>query len=256
MRRLPLIAALSACLAVTAVTVAWCADTSHRGDAAFGAKVRAYLIAHPEVIEEAIDALQAKRTQEAATSARKAIGQHRDQLASNAADPVLGTGPVTVVEFFDYRCSYCKAAAPHIPDLVKANPSIRLVFKDYPILSPISETAARAALAAAKQGKYVPVHLALMAEKSLDEASIDRVLAEKGVNLDQAHKDMKSPEVDKQLEDNRDLAKAIGVDGTPSFVVGEKMIGGYLEADIVAAVKAETASGKADKATSDKAAGK
>ncbi len=241
MRRLPLIAALAACMGVTAVTVAWCADTAHRGDTAFGQKVRAYLIAHPEVIEEAIDALQAKRTDDAANLAKKAISQHMADLNQRAGDPVLGDGPVTVVEFFDYRCGYCKAAAPHIPEMVARHKAIRLVFKDYPILSQISDTAARAALAAARQGKYVPVHLALMAEKSLDEASIDRILTEQGVNLDRAHKDMTSPEVEKQLDDNRTLAKAIGVDGTPSFVVGQKMIGGFLEDDILAAVKADGA---------------
>ena len=240
MRRLPLIAALAACIGVTAVTVAWCADTSHRADTAFGQKVRAYLMAHPEVIEEAIEAMQAKRNEEAAGLARKAISQHTAELTRRAADPVLGDGPVTVVEFFDYRCGYCKAAAPHIPEMVAGHKAIRLVFKDYPILSEISDTAARAALAAGKQGKYVPVHLALMAEKSLDEAAIDRVLTEKGVNLDQAHKDMKSPEIAQQIEENRALAKAIGVDGTPSFVIGPKMIGGFLEDDILAEVKAET----------------
>jgi protein-disulfide isomerase len=248
MRRLPLIAALAACIGVTAVTVAWCADTTHREETAFGKKVRAYLLAHPEVIEEAIQALQTKRDAETASLARKAISQHVAELTQRAGDPTLGDGPVTVVEFFDYRCSYCKAAAPHIPEMVSGHKAIRLVFKDYPILSQISDTAARAALAAARQGKYVPVHLALMAEKSLDEAAIDRILTEKGVNLDQAHKDMKSPEVEKQLDDNRTLAKAIGVDGTPSFVIGQKMIGGFLEDGILAAVKADGAHPAAAKA--------
>jgi protein-disulfide isomerase len=249
MRRLPLIAALAACMGIMAVTVAWCADTAHRGDAAFGQKVRAYLLAHPEVIEEAIEALQTKRSQDAASLAQKAISQHVAELTRRAADPTLGEGPVTVVEFFDYRCSFCKAAAPHIPEMVSANKSIRLVFKDYPILSQISDTAARAALAAAKQGKYIPVHLAFMAEKSLDEAAIDRILTEKGVDLDRAHKDMKSPEVEKQLAENRELAKTIGVDGTPAFVIGQKIVGGFIEGDILAAVKADAARPSATKGT-------
>ncbi len=240
MRRLPLIAALAACIGVTVVTAAWCAESPHRKHVAFGARVRAYLMAHPEVIEEAIEALQAKREKAAADLSAKAIPAHLAELTQRAADPTLGDGPVTVVEFFDYRCGYCKAAAPHIPDLVTGHKAIRLVFKDYPILSPISDVAARAALAAAKQGKYLPVHLAFMAEKALDEAAIDRILKDKGVDLDRAHKDMASPEVEKQLDENRDLAKAIGVGGTPSFVVGDKMIGGFLEDDILAEVKART----------------
>jgi protein-disulfide isomerase len=88
-----------------------------------------------------------------------------------------------------------------------------------------------------------------MAEKSLDEAAIDRILTEKGVDLDRAHKDMKSPEVEKQLAENRELAKTIGVDGTPAFVIGQKIVGGFIEGDILAAVKAEAARPSATKGT-------
>ena len=228
----------AAALVAVMGTAASCADASKPADAAFGAKVRAYLLAHPEVIQEAIDALQTKQKTEAETQSRKALVEHQKDLVSLTRDPSIGTGPVTVVEFFDYRCGYCKAAAPKVPDMVANNKSIRLVFKEFPILSPISDTAARAALAAAKQNHYLPVHLALMAEKALDEAAIDRVLKSNGVDLDRAHADMKSPEIDKQISENRALAHEIGVDGTPSFVVGDKVIGGFAEDDILAAVKA------------------
>ena len=239
MRRLPLIAALAACIGVTVVTAAWCAESPHRKHVAFGARVRAYLMAHPEVIEEAIEALQAKREKAAADLSAKAIPAHLAELTQRAADPTLGDGPVTVVEFFDYRCGYCKAAAPHIPDLVAGHKAIRLVFKDYPILSPISDVAARAALAAAKQGKYLPVHLAFMAEKALDDDGINRILKEKGVDLVRAHADMQSEPVSKKIEENRALAREIGVDGTPGFVVADKVIGGFIEDDIIAATKAK-----------------
>ena len=231
----------AALLGVVAVSAAWCAETGKSSitDEAFGRKVRAYLLAHPEVIAEAITNLKAKQEVEAATAARKAIADNRAQLEKAPGDPSIGTGPVTVVEFFDYRCTYCKAAAPRIPDMVMQNRSIRLVFKEFPILTEISEHAARAALAAEIQGKYLPVHLAFMAEKSLDDAAIDRILKEKGLDLDKAHEDMKSPAIYKKLEDNRTLARTIGVDGTPGFIVGDKLIGGFLEDDILAAVKAE-----------------
>jgi protein-disulfide isomerase len=237
-----------AALSLFVVSTAGCAE-ARKSDDAFGAKVKAYLMAHPEVIQEAMEALEARRQAEETLKARKSIGEHKAELFQKAGDPTLGVGPITVVEFFDYRCSYCKAAAPRIPDLVAKHPNIRIVFKEFPILTPISRTAAAAALAAAKQGKYLPVHLGLMAEKALDEAAIDRVLKDKGVDLDRAHADMASPEIKKALEDNRELAHAVGVDGTPGFIVGDKMIGGFLEDDILNAVKAEAAGASARSGT-------
>lgn len=225
-------------LAVMLASTASCADAGKTSDAAFGARVRAYLVSHPEVIQEAIEALQVKQRNEAEITARKSIGTHRNDLVARKGDPSIGTGPVTVVEFFDYRCGYCKAAAPRVPVMVSNNKSIRLVFKEFPILSPISEVAARAALAADRQGKYLPVHLGLMAEKALDEAAIDRVLKDKGVDLERAHADMKSADIEKQLAETKALARDIGIDGTPGFVIGDKVIGGFLEDDILAAVKA------------------
>lgn len=250
MRRLPLPGRLRtlrmsavAMMAVVA-TSAGCADASKAGakaaaDPAFEAKVHAYLVAHPEVIQEAIDALQTKQRAQAEIQARQSISEHRKELVAMSRDPSLGGGPVTVVEFFDYRCGFCKAAAPHIPEMVAGAKSIRLVFKEFPILSPISDTAARAALAAAKQDKYLPVHLAFMAEKALDEAAIDRILKAKGVDLDRAHADMKSPEIEAEIAENKALARTIGIDGTPSFIVGDRVFGGFLEDDILAEVKAE-----------------
>ena len=140
---------------ILAVSAASCAEpkkaetptAAAAPDAAFGEKVRAYLIAHPEVIAEAIEALKTKQQAEAEASNAKAIAQNKAQLEHAVGDPSLGAGPVTVVEFFDYRCAYCKAAAPHIPDMVAKNSQIRLVFKEFPILTEVSEHAARAALA-------------------------------------------------------------------------------------------------------------
>ncbi len=239
---------LIAALSLSVASAAGCAE-ARKGDDAFGAKVKAYLIAHPEVIQQAMESLEAKRQAEESLRAQKSIGEHKAELIQKAGDPSLGSGPITVVEFFDYRCSYCKAAAPQIPELVAKHPNIRLVFKEFPILTPISRTAAAAALAAAKQGKYLPVHLGLMAEKALDEAAIDRVLKDKGVDVDRAHADMASAEIKTALDDNRDLAHAVGVDGTPGFIVGDKMIGGFLEDDILKAVKAEAAGASARSGT-------
>lgn len=243
MRRITIAGMITAAvLGVVAVSAAWCAETtkSPLSDEAFGRKVRAYLLAHPEVIAEAINNLKAKQEVEAANQAKKAIADNKALLERAPGDPTLGTGPVTVVEFFDYRCAYCKAAAPRIPDMVIQNKSIRLVFKEFPILTEVSEHAARAALAAELQGKYLPVHLGFMAEKALDDAAIDRILKDKGVDVDRAHADMKSAAITKKLDDNKALARSIGVDGTPGFIVGDKMIGGFLEDEILAEVKAQS----------------
>jgi protein-disulfide isomerase len=248
MRRLPVLSLFAAVLlSGVAMTTTSCAEAgksaSAASDEAFGKRVRAYLLSHPEVIAEVIQAYKAKQETQAADNSRQAIVTNKARLEHQAGDPSLGDGPITVVEFFDYRCTYCKAAAPAMPGMVADNKSIRLVFKEFPILTEVSEHAARAALAAQKQGRYMPVHLAFMAEKALDDAAIDRILAEKGVNLDQAHTDMKSAEISAQLDANHALAREIGVDGTPGFIVGDKLIPGYNKDEILSSVKALAATG-------------
>jgi protein-disulfide isomerase len=208
-------------------------------DAAFGQKVRTYLLAHPEVLEEAFDKLQENKRLAAIKASTGAINKHRAQLERDPRDFVANPdGKVTVVEFFDYRCPYCKAALPEINKLVAANKDIRFVLKEFPILSPTSESAARAAIAAKAQGKYWPVHEALLAEKDLDEAAIDRILRENGVDMARAKIDATSKATTTLLDDVHALARATGVTGTPAFFIGDKLVSGWIPDEIQAGIAA------------------
>lgn len=213
--RLPLL------LAAAALAVAGCQPATD--DAAFGQKVRAYLLEHPEVLEEAINKLNAKREQTAAAENVKLLAANRKALIEDARDPVIGDpeAPITVVEFFDYRCGYCKAVAPQVLSLVDANKDVRVVMKEMPILSPESELAARLALQAAEAGLYPAVHRALMAERALDEAAVERIAAAHGLTLARDDK-----EQSEHLADVQRLAQALQVNGTPAFVIGDTMVAG------------------------------
>ena len=195
--------------------------------------VRDYLIRNPEVIVEAIKEM--RRRAEAAKEAaiEKAIAENRDALLRSAADPVGGNrkGTATVVEFFDYNCGWCKRAYPHMLAAVKADGKVRIVFKEYPILAPSSRLAARAALAAARQGKYWEMHDRLMRHRgALDEAKIMAVAAQAGLDMPKLKADMKAREIEAAIDANLALAERIGIRGTPAFVIGSKMIPGMMRA--------------------------
>jgi protein-disulfide isomerase len=214
-------------------------------DRAFGAKVRAYLLAHPEVIQEAVDKLQAKETAAKDAEARTAVAAHRQALDHDPRDGVVGNpnGKITLVEFFDYRCPYCKAAEPDLQKLLAANPDVRLVLKEFPILdaedqSHISEDAARGALAAIPQGRYAQVHEALLAERHLDEAAIHDVLSRNGVDMAKDQALAAAKPITDHIAENHALARDLGVDGTPAFVIGDTVISGARLEDIQAAITA------------------
>ena len=203
-----------------------------------GEQVRAYLLEHPEVIEEAMAKLQEKRQAAADLELSRSLVARRAELERDPRDFVAGNpdGKITVVEFFDYRCPYCKVARPEIAKLIAANKDVRFVMKEYPILSPESEGAARAALGAKAQGKYWPVHQALMAEQTLNDASIKRILTENGVDVDKAFETGTSAAATKHLEETRALARATGVGGTPAFIIGDVMVAGWDPARISKAI--------------------
>jgi protein-disulfide isomerase len=223
-------------LLLAAVLLAACSE-ARGGDEAFGQRVRAYLLENPEVLEEAIQRLDQKRAQTAAATQSKALVSNRKAVEQDPRDPVVGNGPITVVEFFDYRCGYCKTAAPAVVDLVRTEPDVRVVFKELPILPDrdgrlgVSERAARLALAAKDTGKYLEVHRDLMAEKALDDAGIARIARKHGLDPVALARAGQTPAVDDHLSDTQELARSLGVEGTPAFVVGDTMIPG---ADIAA----------------------
>ncbi|MES2894526.1 MAG: DsbA family protein [Pseudomonadota bacterium] len=212
-------------------------------DAAFGQKVRAYLLAHPEVIEEAVQKLQEKKQVEAANIAKVGLVKHRDALERDPRDFVANpNGKITVVEFFDYRCGYCKVSAPEILKLIEENPDVRFVFKEFPILTRESAMAAQVILSPKAKPKTMELHRAFMAEKALSEESIYRHLRAAGVDPEAAKAEGRGASVMKHLADTRALAGNLGIDGTPAFIVGDRMISGADMAGLRAAIaEAKTA---------------
>ena len=196
--------------------------------------VKDYLMAHPEVLIESLNAYQKKQEAAEAEAQRQALVSRQDELFKNPASPVLGNpkGDVTLVEFFDYQCGYCKAVHADVRRLIDSDTKIRLVYKEFPILGPASITASRAALAARKQGKYDALHVALMENRGqLDDDKIFRIATSAGLDLDQLKKDMQAPEISEALQRNLRLASELNIRGTPAFVVGDQIVPGAVSLD-------------------------
>lgn len=183
--------------------------------------VHDYLVAHPEVLIEASQALQKKQQDQMASQAKQAISSNAgDLFAGKLAVAGNPKGNVTLVEFFDYQCVHCKKMAPVVSELVKANPNLRVVYKEFPIFGKSSELASKAALAAAKQGKYQAMHDALIGqEKRLNENMIMEAAKKIGLNMDTFKKDMASQELSDELKSNRSLAEKLRLMGTPAFII-------------------------------------
>jgi protein-disulfide isomerase len=191
--------------------------------------VREYLRAHPEVIVEALQEME-RREQEAQRKHRaEAVRAHLTELTQDPGSPVGGNpqGTVTVVEFFDYQCGYCKRVALEIKKLLQADPDVRLVYRELPILGPASVFAARAALAAHKQGKYEPLHAALMgSNERLTDQKVLQLASQVGLDAAQLEKDMADPTLAAALDRNFELQRKLNIQGTPALVVGTEFIPG------------------------------
>jgi protein-disulfide isomerase len=194
--------------------------------------VHDYLLAHPEVIAEAITVLRAREQEAESTNRRQALVTHREQLLRSPQSPVAGNpqGDVTMVEFFDYACGYCKAVQPQVEALIAGDAKLRVVYKEFPILGEGSRLAARAALAARAQGKYVEFHNALMnARGGISEDSLLRVARSVGLDGERLQRDMKAPAVEDEIAANLKLAEALAINGTPGFVIGDQLVPGAVD---------------------------
>lgn len=205
--------------------------------------VRSALLDNPEILREASERLQQQETAAIQAAARTAIAANLPGLNSDPRDPAMGPADarVTVVQFFDYRCPYCKQIADPYMALVAANPDVRFVFKEWPILDrnePLSEYAARAALAAARQGLYPEVHQALMTAQTIDQTSVDAILAAAGVDMVRARADIAQAETGQHLTDVMTLARTIGLSGTPTFIVNGELVNVLQIEDLQAAIDA------------------
>ena len=185
---------------------------------------------NPGIIEEAVQLLR-EQEEERQLLAARAVLEDRAAMEENA--PVIANveGDVTVVEFLDYNCPYCKRALEEVDALVAADPNVRLVVREWPILGPDSVVAARAALAAREQGQYEEMHEALMALDRADESSVMGAAAAIGLDVEKLAADMASPTIDAHFQRSNELALGLGFSGTPSFVVGDELVPGVAPAD-------------------------
>ena len=203
-----------------------------------GSNVRAYLLEHPEVLQEAQMALQTKDAEAAVEETNQAAAANAGLLAPDARDPAFGpaNAKVTVIEFFDFRCPGCKAVAHDYRALMAAHPEVRFVFKDWPILDRgddiTSQYAARAALAAHQQGKYLELYDALMTERALSIEAIDAILAAHGVDMARAKAAIAAPDTTRHIADIHTTAAALRLRGTPTFFVNGKASPGIDPAEI------------------------
>lgn len=200
----------------------WLAERAAPGDLAATDKtriervIREYVLANPELIPQAMQKLQERES-------ARAIDGDRARIETPYAGAVIGNpqGGVTLVEFFDYNCGYCRASLPVIRDLVKADPKLRVVFRELPILSDASRDAARASLAAAAQGKFSAFHDALYAAGPVSAATIATTARATGVDLSRVPDD-----ADTEIAGNLSLAGKLGITGTPTWVIGDKVLSG------------------------------
>jgi len=217
-----------------ALFLAACQPAQDSG-ASFDAKVKAYLLSHPDDLKAAIQKMQAKEDSDQAkaeaaddTRAQSALPGLRAALERDPRDFVANPGgKVTVSEFYDYRCPHCINIAPQVVALIRAHPDVRFVFKEMPIFGSTSDHAARAALAAKAQGKdYVGLYEAFMSARPLTDQDVDRLAAAKGVDLTAMNAPAAIAKDQAQLDDVAKLAAKLAVDGTPGFIVGDTIIRG------------------------------
>jgi protein-disulfide isomerase len=205
-----------------------------RVPADIGKSIRAYLLANPEVLVEAMQELERKQDSERDAVAQKAIRQYEAELLHDADAPVGGNpaGDVTIVEFNDYQCPYCKRAYQAVKSVVGADGKVKVIYKDLPILGEASRIASLAALASVKQGKHQPLHNALMEfSGKLDRARILEIAGSVGIDVAQLEKDMEDPKLKQVIDRNVALAGALGVRGTPAFVIGNQFVPGAIDAE-------------------------
>lgn len=199
----------------------------------FGQKVRAYLLANPEILIEVSNALKAKQS-------RESIGAYRQQLERDPRDKVLNpNGKITVVELFDYNCGYCKIIAPQILELARTHPQVRFVFKDMVIFGETSEYAAAAAALTKTPEQYIALHRDFMAAKPLNDETAARIMRAHGVDPAAARREQTSAARQKYLKEVHGIASGLGIDGTPAFIIGDTLIPGADPEALKAAIAAE-----------------
>jgi len=222
---------LSALLSLMPSGPAAAAEFTPEQNQAIETIIRDYLRKNPEALLDALQAAKDKMEGEAHDKASAALAARRHEVFDDPDAPIAGNpkGNATLVEFFDYRCPYCKQVEPSLDALIAEDRQLRIVYKELPVLGAESVTAARAALAARRQDKYDALHRALMAQKGqLDEAAVFRVAGSVGLDIERLKRDMAAPDIDRMLKANTSLASALDIRGTPGFVVGNEIVPGAI----------------------------
>jgi protein-disulfide isomerase len=204
--------------------------------------VRNYLLENPALLREMADKLEVADKKAEEDLRNKALTVYKDNVYKTAADPHVGNvkGNVTVVEFMDYNCGWCKKSVTEIQSLVNSDKNIKVIFKDFPIFGEHSEYAARAALAAEKQGKYWELHQAMFGHEGQVTTDVVNQLAQaQGLDMTRLQTDIASKAIGEQIAANMELGKQLAINGTPAFVIDDKVYGGYLNMEALNAAIAK-----------------
>lgn len=219
----------AAVLALPAVVLA--AEFNDKQRDEIGDIVRQYLMQNPEVLLDVSKALEAKQQEEEEKSRLAGVTENKDEIFHSANDFVAGNpeGDVTMVEFFDYNCSWCKKGLSEVLALLDEDKNLRFVLKEFPIFGEDSEYAARAALAAKRQDKYWPFHLAMLGhEGKINKQNVDEIATQQGLDMAKLKQDMESDEIVAIVAANQELAQKLAITGTPGFVIDKIVVPGYL----------------------------
>ena len=210
--------------------------------------VSKYITSNPKVISESLQAVMAQKQQEEMAKMEKVVVENNDKIFKNTSDPVAGNikGTETLVVFADPNCGYCKKFHAEVTSLLNTNKNVKIIFKDLPIMGNNSLLAIRAMLAAKNQGKYNEVQDAVYtADKPLTKKQIMKLAGTLGLDAKKLDADMKSKEVQAQIDQNLELSKTLGINGTPTLILGEKtVVPGYLSADALNEKLKEVATAK------------
>ncbi|MFO0991955.1 MAG: DsbA family protein [Hyphomicrobiales bacterium] len=230
MRRL--IRLFAICFAITTAALsAYAAGFNDEQRNEIGGIIREYLLNNPELLREVSQELEKKEAAEDGARQKVALKDNADQIYRSSLDLVAGNpdGKVTMVEFFDYNCGYCKRAMPDVMRMVEEDKDLRLVMKEFPILGPGSQVAAKAALASKKQGKYWDFHLAMLGHDGhVETDTVMEIAKSVGLDVEKLKADMQSEEISAILDANMSLAQKLGIQGTPAFIIDETLIPGAI----------------------------
>jgi len=222
-----------AALAAAGAPLATAGEFSPAQKKEIGEIVRSYLMEHPDILIDMSRKLDKQKREREAKAAAAGLALNKDRIYHAKGDLVTGNpeGKVTMVEFFDYNCGFCKRALPDVLKLQKTNKDLKVIIKEFPILGPGSMEASRYAIASRKQGmdKYWKYHVLMLGRKGHMDGKVALALAKKaGLDVDKLKEDAKSKEVDAIINRNMELAAKLHINGTPAFIIGDDIIPGAL----------------------------